>query len=89
MRHIDSHHTIPKDAVEECKVSCEIELKSLGSLLKDLRGSPVDPANRASSVRSSIRKLSYPFKKKSINKLEEKLNSTNNVLKIALLALQL
>ncbi|KAH7246638.1 hypothetical protein BKA59DRAFT_395954 [Fusarium tricinctum] len=89
MENIDSHHTIPKDAVEECKVSCEIELKSLDSLLKDLRESPVDAANRASSVKSSIRKLSYPFKKKSITKLEEKLNSTNNVLKIALLALQL
>ncbi|KAH6949205.1 hypothetical protein DER45DRAFT_600137 [Fusarium avenaceum] len=89
MRNIDSHHTIPKDAVEECKASCEIELKSLDSVLKGLRGSPVNPANLASSVRSSVRKLSYPFKKKSITKLEEKLNSTNNVLKIALLALQL
>ncbi|KAI6762490.1 hypothetical protein HG530_008470 [Fusarium avenaceum] len=86
---IDSHRTIPKDAVEECKVSCEIELKSLDSLLKDLRGSPVDPTSLASSAKSSMRKLSYPFKKKSITKLEEKLNSTNNVLKIALLALQL
>lgn len=89
MGNIDSHHTIPKDAVEECKISCEVELKSLDSLLKDLRGSPVDPTKLASSVRRSMRKLSYPFKKKSITKLEEKLNSTNNVLKIALLALQL
>ncbi|KAF9771513.1 hypothetical protein IL306_010836, partial [Fusarium sp. DS 682] len=89
MNGINDHHTTAKNAVEECKTSCETELKALEKLLYDLKGSPVDPADGIAQAKSSIRKLSYPFKKKNISRLEERLNSTNNVLKMAMLALQL
>ncbi|KAF5236748.1 hypothetical protein FANTH_11155 [Fusarium anthophilum] len=89
MSKVNGDHTMAQDAVEECKRSCQAELKALYQLLRDLKGMPVDPADPVSKARSSIHKWSYPFKKKSINRLEERLKSANNVLKTALSALQL
>ncbi|KAF4442048.1 hypothetical protein FACUT_2271 [Fusarium acutatum] len=82
-------NTIVQDAVEECKSSCESELTALHKLLSDLQGKPINPADPISRAKSSMQKWSYPFKKKNIARLEERLKSANNVLKTALSALQL
>ncbi|KAF5603192.1 uncharacterized protein FSUBG_7416 [Fusarium subglutinans] len=82
-------NAMAQDAVEECKSSCESELKALYKLLNDLQGKPIDPADPITKVKSSMQKWSYPFKKKNIARLEERLKSANNVLKTALSALQL
>ncbi|KAF5551406.1 hypothetical protein FMEXI_3524 [Fusarium mexicanum] len=82
-------NAMTQDAVEECKSSCESELKALHKLLNDLQGKPIDPADPITKVRSSMQKWSYPFKKKNIARLEERLKSANNVLQTALSALQL
>ncbi|KAF5598039.1 hypothetical protein FPCIR_3312 [Fusarium pseudocircinatum] len=82
-------NTIAQDAVEECKSSCESELTALHKLLNDLQGKPINPSDPVSKARSSMQKWSYPFKKKNIARLEERLKSANNVLKTALSALQL
>nr|RBR01068.1 hypothetical protein FVER53263_10557 [Fusarium verticillioides] len=89
MSKVNGDHAIAQDAVEECKSSCQAELKALHQLLRDLKGEAIGPAGPVSKVRSSIHKWSYPFKKKSINRLEERLKSANNVLKTALSTLQL
>ncbi|KAF5553203.1 hypothetical protein FNAPI_6808 [Fusarium napiforme] len=89
MSKVTGDHTIAQDAVEECKSSCQAELKALHQLLRDLKGTAVGPAGPVSKARGTIHKWSYPFKKKSINRLEERLKSTNNVLKTALSTLQL
>ncbi|EMT74416.1 hypothetical protein FOC4_g10002530, partial [Fusarium odoratissimum] len=86
---VNGNNALAQDAVEECKNSCEAELKALGTLLTDLKGLPVNPAGPFAKARSSMHKWSYPFKKKNITKLEGRLMSTNNVLKTALSALQL
>ncbi|KAJ3535187.1 hypothetical protein NM208_g7235 [Fusarium decemcellulare] len=78
-----------KDAVEECKNSCEAELKALGALLKELQGPVVAPVDRIAQAKSSLRKWSYPFNKRDIAKLENRLISTNEILQTALMALQL
>ncbi|KAF5624633.1 uncharacterized protein FTJAE_10226 [Fusarium tjaetaba] len=49
----------------------------------------VDPTNRTEQVKKCLRKLSYPFKKKDITRLQDRLSLTNNVLHTAALALQL
>ncbi|KAF5717148.1 hypothetical protein FMUND_5966 [Fusarium mundagurra] len=82
-------NAMAQDAVEECKSSCESELKALHELLNDLQGKPINPSDPVSKARGSMQKLSYPFKKKNIARLEERLKSANNVLKTALSALQL
>jgi hypothetical protein len=86
---VNGNNALAQDAVEECKNSCEAELKALGTLLTDLKGPPVNPVGPFAKARSSMHKWSYPFKKKNITKLEDRLMSTNNVLKTALSALQL
>ncbi|KLP04221.1 uncharacterized protein FFB20_00728 [Fusarium fujikuroi] len=82
-------NAIAQDAVEECKSSCESELKALHELLNNLQGKPINHSDPVSKAKSSIQKWSYPFKKKNIARLEERLKSANNVLKTALSALQL
>ncbi|KAF4501669.1 hypothetical protein FAGAP_2122 [Fusarium agapanthi] len=82
-------NAMAQDAVEECKSSCESELKALHKLLNDLQGKPINPSDPVSKARSSMQKLTYPFKKKNIARLEERLKSANNVLNTALSALQL
>ncbi|KAF5687003.1 hypothetical protein FDENT_5558 [Fusarium denticulatum] len=89
MSKVNGDHTMAQDAVEECKTSCQAELKALHQLLRDLKGAPVGPAGPVSKARSSIHKWSYPFKRKSISRLEDRLKSANNVLKTALSTLQL
>ncbi|KAF4334081.1 hypothetical protein FBEOM_12092 [Fusarium beomiforme] len=89
MNKVNGDNTMAQDAVEECTSSCLIELKALDVLLKDLKGEPALPSDTVAKARSSIRKWSYPFRKNSMNKLEERLKSANNVLKTALSALQL
>ncbi|RYC82459.1 hypothetical protein BFJ63_vAg14639 [Fusarium oxysporum f. sp. narcissi] len=86
---VNGNNALAQDAVEECKNSCKAELKALGTLLTDLKGPPVNPVGPFAKARSSMHKWSYPFKKKNIAKLEDRLMSTNNVLKTALSALQL
>lgn len=81
--------SIAQDAVEECKSSCQSELDALYNLLNDLQGKPVNSADAISKARISMQKWSYPFKKKNIARLEERLESANNVLKTALSGLQL
>ncbi|CVL11712.1 uncharacterized protein FPRN_14912 [Fusarium proliferatum] len=80
---------LAQDAVEECKDLCKAELQALGTLLENLKGPLVHHAEPFAKAKSSMHKWSYPFKKKSISKLEDRLMSTNNVLKTALSALQL
>ncbi|KAF5624603.1 uncharacterized protein FTJAE_10196 [Fusarium tjaetaba] len=81
--------SMAQDAVEECKSSCESELHALNSLLNDLLGKPINSAGPICKAKSSMQKWSYPFKKKNIARVEERLKSANNVLKTALSALQL
>lgn len=80
---------LAQDAVEECKDLCKAELQALGTLLENLKGPLVHHAEPFAKAKSSMHQWSYPFKKKSISKLEDRLMSTNNVLKTALSALQL
>ncbi|KAG9494889.1 hypothetical protein J7337_013118 [Fusarium musae] len=82
-------NAMAQDAVEKCKSSCESELKALHELLNNLQGKPINSSDSVSKARSSMQKWSYPFKKKNIARLEERLKSANNALKTALSALQL
>ncbi|KAF9771514.1 hypothetical protein IL306_010837 [Fusarium sp. DS 682] len=87
MSKVNGDNIMAQDAVEECTSSCITELKALETLIRDLKGAPTeDPVAKATS---SMRKWTYPFKKKNITKLEERLKSANDVLKTALSALQL
>ncbi|KAF5248220.1 hypothetical protein FANTH_6012 [Fusarium anthophilum] len=86
---IGSDYTVARHAIERCKCSCEVELRGLETLLQELRAPFENRFNRTVKVKNSRRKFSYPFNKKSIVRLQERLNSTNNVLNMAILALQL
>ncbi|KAF4961417.1 hypothetical protein FGADI_271 [Fusarium gaditjirri] len=88
MNAIGNDYTVARYAVEQCKSSCETELKGLEELLQQLTGRSTDPAI-CGQAKNSLRKFTYPFKKKNITRLQERLNSTNSVLNMATLALQL
>lgn len=86
---IGSEYMVAKYAIEQCKSSCETWLKGLQVLLLELKGPMVEPTNRTDQVKNSLRKFSYPFKKKDIARLQDRLRLTNNALHTAALALQL
>ncbi|SCV48891.1 uncharacterized protein FFB14_10588 [Fusarium fujikuroi] len=86
---IGSEYTAARYAIERCKSSCETELKGLEVLLLELKGPMVEPNNRTEQVKNSLRKYSYPFNKKDIFRLQDRLSLTNNALHTAALALQL
>ncbi|KAG4291750.1 hypothetical protein FPRO06_13003 [Fusarium proliferatum] len=86
---IGSEYTVARSAIEQCKSSCETELKGLEVLLLELKGPMVEPNSRTEQAKNSLRKFSYPFKKKDIARLQDRLSLTNNALHTAALALQL
>ncbi|KAG4262739.1 hypothetical protein FPRO03_10102 [Fusarium proliferatum] len=86
---IGSEYTVARYAIEQCKSSCETELKGLEVLLLELKGPMVEPTNRTEQVKNSLRTFSYPFKKKDIARLQDRLSLTNNAFHTAALALQL
>lgn len=86
---IGSEYTVARYAIEQCKSSCETELKGLEVLLLELKGPMVEPNSRTEQAKNSLRKFSYPFKKKDIARLHDRLSLTNNALHTAALALQL
>jgi hypothetical protein len=85
---IGSEYAVARYAIEQCKSSCETEFKGLEVLLQELKGPSADPTNRTERVKNSIRKFSYPFEKKDITKLQNRLKLTDNALHTAALALQ-
>ncbi|KAF4471107.1 hypothetical protein FALBO_1974 [Fusarium albosuccineum] len=89
IKNVKCDSTVAKDAAEECKSSCETELKALDTLLKDLQGPAIAPVDRIDQAKSSLRKWTYPFNKRDIAKLENRLSSTNGVLQTALMTLQM
>jgi hypothetical protein len=86
---VKDDYATAKHVVEECKRSCEAELKALEALLKDLQGPLGLLDGPIAKVKGSMRKWSYPFKKNNITRLEERLESMNSFLKTALSTLQL
>jgi hypothetical protein len=81
-------HTSVSVAVS-CLQSCEIELNALKTILSDLTTSPL--ASARSTLRAKIkeekRKLTYPFQRSNIARLEERLRNVNLTLHTALHAL--
>lgn len=86
---IGSEFTVARYAIEQCKSSCKTELTALKVLLLELKFPMVEPTNRTEQVKNSLRKFSYPFKKKDIARLQDRLGLTNNAFHTATLALQL
>ncbi|KAF5005546.1 hypothetical protein FDECE_8017 [Fusarium decemcellulare] len=89
MKNAKYDSTVAKDAVEECKSSCETEFKALGALLKHLQGPVIAPVDRIAQAKRSLQKWTYPFNKRDIVRLENRLSSTNGVLQTALMTLQM
>jgi hypothetical protein len=72
-----------------CLVSCHAELNALGGVLAQLTSSP--STSNTNTLRTKIsegkRKLTYPFKRSNIIKLEDRLRTANLTLHTALHAL--
>lgn len=69
--------------------ACEEELRSLANLLQGLLDFPAQEHGFKSSVQQQKKKLTYPFHRPSLNNLEYRLDSANNVLQTAIQALEL
>lgn len=69
--------------------ACEEELRSLADHLNDLVEFPAQEHGFKNSVQQQKKKLTYPFHRPSLNNLERRLDSANNVLQTAVQALEL
>lgn len=69
--------------------ACKEELGALAEFLEGLLDFPAQEQGFGSSVRQQKKKLSYPFHRESLNSLEHRLDSANNVLQTAIQALEL
>lgn len=67
--------------------SCEDELKKLDELLRRLSSSSAPTST--SAIKDQRKKLTFPFHRPSLTKLEESLERTNNVLQTVLQSLEL
>ncbi|PNP84195.1 hypothetical protein FNYG_02883 [Fusarium nygamai] len=86
---VNDEQAAAKSVIQDCKLSCEAELTALGALLNDLKGPQPLQDDPFSKVKGSLQKWSYPFKQRNLSRLEERLESTNSILKLSLSALQL
>ena len=77
------------DTVLLCLQSCEDELKSLEKLLGILVDAPVKPSNFIAKLKEEKKRLSFPFHRPSLIKLEDRLQGANSVLQTAIHALEL
>ncbi|ROW11627.1 hypothetical protein VMCG_01293 [Cytospora schulzeri] len=69
--------------------TCEEELGALADVLQGLLDFPALEHGLKDSIREQKKKLTYPFHRPSLNNLERRLDSTNNVLQTAIQALEL
>jgi hypothetical protein len=76
-------------AVMSCLLSCHVELNALSAVLAELISSPSTSNTNALRIKISEgkRKLTYPFKRSNIIKLEDRLRNANLTLHTALHAL--
>ncbi|KAH7216090.1 hypothetical protein DER44DRAFT_170006 [Fusarium oxysporum] len=77
-------------AIGSCRDSCVSAVNNLLALVKELRGPIISiPNSNAARAKGLCAKLKYPFKKQSIEKLEENLSRTNSALQTILQVFQL
>ncbi|EMT68860.1 hypothetical protein FOC4_g10004952 [Fusarium odoratissimum] len=77
-------------AIGSCRDSCVSAVNNLLALVKELRGPIISiPNSNAARAKGLCAKLKYPFKKQSIEKLEENLSRTNSALQTMLQVFQL
>lgn len=77
------------DTVLLCLQICEEELKALEKLLGILVNAPVKPSNFIAKVKEEKKRLSFPFHRPNLIKLEERLQRANAVLRAAMHTLEL
>jgi hypothetical protein len=77
------------DVAMSCLLSCHAELNALSGVLAELISSPSTSSTNAlrTKISEGKRKLTYPFKRSNIVKLEDRLRNANLTLHTALHAL--
>lgn len=86
---IAAKHSIGGTAAVPALRAADAELHSLQLFLDELRG----PASQTASIRTTIReqkkKLAYPFRRPTLEKLERRLDSANSALRTGIQSLSL
>ncbi|KAF2809287.1 uncharacterized protein BDZ99DRAFT_520652 [Mytilinidion resinicola] len=87
--HVSPNNQNVVDAVEKCLREGEAEMRRLDAFLKNLKCDYIVTDSKSKRVKSTVRKLLYPFKKGNIQKLENDVQTINVILATALQALEI
>ncbi|KAJ9157850.1 hypothetical protein NKR23_g745 [Pleurostoma richardsiae] len=85
---IGPKYDLTRSAVTAGIWSCKTELQSLSNLIAELRPS-MPPINLQEKLKEGAKKLHYPFRRRDLLRLEERLDKVNGMLQTALQALGL
>lgn len=80
------HQHITSSVVTPALDACDRELRALGDFLAELTA---PPTGSLAKIQDQTRKITYPFKRGILDRLEKRLQSANGVLQTATTTLQL
>ncbi|KAH6628337.1 hypothetical protein F5144DRAFT_578730 [Chaetomium tenue] len=84
LQRLQHDHQDATAQVRECLDSCEKELEAMKVLLADLAAWKQPTTSRTNRIRNKGKRLLYPFVRKKLLQLEERLGNANNALQLAL-----
>ena len=86
---LSNEHQAASSAAISAMKRCVEELRGLGGLLRELSDYPSQNQSLQSTIRQQKKKLTYPFHRLSLDRLQQRLNSANDVLLLANQTLEL